>query len=225
MPVHNEQACLPELLRRLEAVLDGQIVAVDDASTDESFRVLRQYRPQRCRIKAVRLARNVGSQQALLCGLRWTGGDAVITLDADLQHPPEHIPDMVGAWRAGADIVEMVRNSADDLSPLRAAGTRLFYAGLRAFTRAAVSPLDSDFRLLDRRCVEQLLAMRPPGFIRSAVATLDAPRRRLEFEAPTRFAGESSYSFPRLIRAAVDAFASPRWRAPYEVAESHESAP
>ena len=120
--------------------VSAELVLVDDASTDGSFALLRQTRPTLVSLKALRLAENVGSQQALLCGMSVANGDAVVNMDADLQHPPEELPRMLAAWQSGYDIVEMYRTGAEALDPLRTLGTRLFYALHRLTSPTPAAP-------------------------------------------------------------------------------------
>lgn len=230
IPLFNESQCIPHLLHRLERVLgdlevSAELVLVDDASTDGSFALLRQTRPTLFSLKALRLAENVGSQQALLCGMSVANGDAVVNMDADLQHPPEELPRMLAAWQSGYDIVEMYRTGAESLDPLRTLGTRLFYALHRFTSPTPAAPSSSDFRLLDRQCVSQLTQPpRPSEFLRATVRRLRGTRLELAFEPRARFAGSSGYSLHKLARYALQVLVR-RPPPPYRVVEIHETSP
>jgi dolichol-phosphate mannosyltransferase len=225
VPVFNEAACVAELFSRVEAAVAAEVVFVDDASDDGSFAAIAALQPVRCTIRALRLGENVGSQVAIACGLAHASGDIVATMDADLQHPPELLPAMVDAWRAGADIVEMVRRNPEPLPALRAIGTRAFYTVFNLVADVPVSPLDSDFRLLDRRCVDALVAQpHAPGFLRGAVHALPGARQAIQFDSPARFAGTTGYSFGKLVRGAVDALRA-KARGKAVVVDTYERAP
>jgi polyisoprenyl-phosphate glycosyltransferase len=217
VPVFEERQCLPELHRRLSA-LDAlphprEVLFVDDASGDGSFELIAELAAADPRVRGVRLRHNVGSQRALLCGLQAARGDVLVTLDADLQHPPERVPQMLAAWQEGYDVVEMLRLNAGDDGPLRDLVTPLFYRLLNAVSAVPIAPRSTDFRLLDRRCVP-MLAARPGELMRMTVARLAVPRTTLGFAAPPRFAGRSRYDLTRLMRtgaAALWSAAEARW--------------
>jgi dolichol-phosphate mannosyltransferase len=201
IPVFDERACLRELYGRLAAVGGPrELIFVDDGSGDGSFAVIAQLAAKDSAVRGLRLQRNCGSQVALLAGMRAARGEVVVTLDADLQHPPEKIPEMVAAWRKGHDVVEMVRRDAAQ-GLARGLLASMFY---RAFNRLAdvpVDPASTDFRLLDRGCVEAL----SDGWIRAAVAKLEGRRTALAFDVPQRFAGRSKYGLRKLAQVAFGA--------------------
>jgi dolichol-phosphate mannosyltransferase len=213
-PVFNEREGLREFVRRVVAVLEKEgsafeILLVDDGSTDDSFAVIEDVAGEDGRIHGLRLSRNMGAQVAILCGLQESRGDVAITIDSDLQHPPEHITDMLAAWREGADVVLMDRRSTGQSGFLRSILTAAFYRLFNLFPSAGLSPASTDFRLLDARCVAALrqLSDRNP-FLRGMVAEIGFQQRRLEFDSPPRAAGVSGYTLPKLFGAALDAFFS-----------------
>jgi dolichol-phosphate mannosyltransferase len=214
VPVYNEARCLEALWARLGPALDAvgepaEVVFVDDASRDGSFTLLAALAARDRRVRALRLAANVGSQGATLCGLAAARGDAVVTMDADLQHPPELIGAMVGAWRRGHEVVHMVRRRSASQGRARDAATRAFYRVWRLVTDVDLSPDSTDFRLLDRRCAAALVGR--PGaatFVRAMVRRLGARETSLAFDVPARFAGTSTYTWPRLVGTALLALAA-----------------
>jgi dolichol-phosphate mannosyltransferase len=221
VPILDEEPGLGELHRRLTEVLGGigaarELLLVDDGSRDGSFRAITALAAVDPSVRGLRLARNAGSQQALLVGLRAARGDAIITLDADLQHPPEQLPSMIAAWRAGADVVEMRRRNPLRQGALRDLLTPAFYRLFNVVSAVPLSPRSTDFRLLDRRCVAGLRG-RPGELVRAQVARLDAPRVLLDFDVPPRFAGESRYDLARLARTASAALGLGATAAPVEV--------
>ncbi len=158
-------------------------------------------------MRGVRLARNMGAQVAVVCGLDHAAGDVVITMDADLQHPPELIPDMLTAWAAGGDVVLMHRRTAVPEHAVRRLLTAWFYWMFNWSAEHALPSNSTDFRLLDRRCVDALRALddRHP-FLRSMVSQIGFAQTRLEFDSPARHAGVPKYTLRKLFGAAVDAF-------------------
>lgn len=209
--VYNEQACLRELYRRIDEALAGaefELLLVDDGSTDGSFAVIEALAERDPRVIGVALSRNEGHQPALMCGMDHARGDVCITLDADLQHPPEHIPAMLDAWRAGFDVVNMVRRPSARLT-LRDALAAMFYRLFNRIADVRVSAGSTDFRLLDHRCVDALRSMRERlRFLRGMVRRIGFRQIDLEFDAPPRFAGATSYTLPKLWSLALDAIFS-----------------
>jgi dolichol-phosphate mannosyltransferase len=208
--VYNEEACLRELCARIDRALAdlgcrAELVLVDDGSTDRSFTLIEELAAADPRVRGIRLARNEGHQSALMCGIACARGDVVVTLDADLQHPPEHIPAMLEAWRAGFDVVHMRRRGGHE-SSLRDALGAAFYALFNAVSDVGVAPRSTDFRLLDRGCIQALAGeWRRRRFLRAAARRLDVRQTELTFDAPARFAGTGAYTLPRLFALAADA--------------------
>jgi dolichol-phosphate mannosyltransferase len=195
VPVLNEEACLGELYRRLAALGDlpaREMIFVDDGSRDGSFALIERLATADQRVRGIRLRENVGSQRALLCGMRAARGDVIVTLDADLQHPPELTAGLVDEWRRGTDVVEMLRRHAPGDGWLRDLVTPLFYRAFNLVSSVPLDPRSTDFRLLDRRIVAALTPQ-SGELVRTAVARVAGQRARLEFDVPRRFAGRSRY--------------------------------
>ena len=154
----------------------------------------------------VALTRNFGHQAALLAGLRHARGDAVVSMDCDLQHPPGLIPELVAAWRAGAAIVETVRDDTASATWIKRLTSRLFYRVMNTLSMTPITAGAADFRLLDRRPLNDLLALQDQHlFLRGMVAWLGYARTSIHYVAAARVAGRSSYSMGRMISFAVDA--------------------
>jgi glycosyltransferase involved in cell wall biosynthesis len=207
---HNEAANLPALHERLLAVLEGmsepaELVIVDDGSVDGTSEVARSLDGDRLPVRVVSLARNFGQQTALTAGIDLSSGDAVVLMDADLQHPPETIATMVQRWSEGYDVVYGVRSEVDAESMFKRRSARAFYALLDRVTRIEVPINAADFRLLDRRVVDALGHMREDNrYLRGMIAWLGFRQTQVEFDRPERFAGASKYTFRRMIRLAMD---------------------
>ena len=164
IPFLNEREVLPLCLARVRRVLDGlglpyQIVFVDDGSRDGSAEYLQGMLATEPSLKLVRLSRNFGKEAAMTAGIVHAEGEAVILLDADLQDPPELIPEMVQAWQQGADVVCMRRRSRAGESWLKRASAYAFYRLLNRLSRAAIPADTGDFRLMSRRAVRALLKL------------------------------------------------------------------
>jgi glycosyltransferase involved in cell wall biosynthesis len=211
IPVFNEEAVLPELFARLDALFAAQpgcrweAVMVDDGSRDRSAELIRAAAARDPRFRLVELSRNFGFQSALSAGLARTGeADAAVTMDADLQDPPELIPELVAAWRAGADIVRATRRSRSETG-LRRAGFDLFHSLYGKLTDYPIEPNTGTFGLLGRVAIEAFNGLPErhrffPG-LRAWIGfrTADVPYDRQE-----RAAGQPQQSFRRLARYAMD---------------------
>ncbi len=215
VPCHNEEACLrefhAELRRALAAIPDcrAEIVFVDDGSTDATARVLDELARDDPAVKVVSLSRNFGHQIALTAGLDAADGDAVLMIDADLQHPPELVPAMVARWREGADVVSAVRQATSGASLWKRATSHLFYRLINTLSDTPIVPGAADFCLLSRRAHRAIGSVRErQRFLRGLVAWIGFNRVLVPFEAPPRFAGKSSYSTRKMLRLAATAVVS-----------------
>ena len=205
IPCRNEASNLALLLPRLHEILCAiaarwEVVLVDDGSTDGTSAAMRDW--AECPgFRAIELSRNFGKEAALTAGLQAAAGDVVVLMDADLQHPPDMICDMLAHWRAGADVVYAVRSHRRDESVLKRAGTRAFYRLLNWFERVQVPEGAGDFRLLDRSAVDALLAMPERNrFMKGLYAWIGFHAVAVPYEPPARRHGESHYSVWRLLR-------------------------
>lgn len=165
VPVFNEEAVLPAFHQRLGAVLgdlgdDCEVLYVDDGSTDRSAAILAQLQAADRRVGVARFTRNFGKEQAMSAGLKLSRGAAVIVIDADLQDPPELIPQMLDAWIGGAEMVNMRRRSRAGESWLKRASASAFYRLINRLSEVPIPRDVGDFRLLDRRVVDALASCR-----------------------------------------------------------------
>jgi glycosyltransferase involved in cell wall biosynthesis len=212
-PVHDEGAGVDHFVRRVGDVLDRagvryEIVLVDDGSSDDSWDRIRARSFHNHRVRGVQLSRNFGKEQAVLAGLEHASGDAVVVLDADLQHPPEAIPEMVRRWREGAHVVEAVKRNRTGQSLANRLAARLFNA---TFTRLTTVDLlnATDFRLLSRTAVDALLRLPEQAtFFRGTSSWIGFRRAVVEVDIASRTQGRSRWTFRSLARLAVNGLTS-----------------
>ncbi len=210
-PCYDEEGVLPEFLRRIGAVLDGiggtaEIVLVDDGSRDSTWAILNEAASRDRRIVAVRLMRNHGHQLALTAGLSVCRGERVLIIDADLQDPPELLPEMMRLMDRGADVVYGQRRQREGETLFKRASASAFYRLVGRMTDVDI-PLDAgDFRLITRRVLDLLLAMpERHRFLRGMVAWIGGRQVPIVYDRKARVAGESKYPLSKMIHFAADA--------------------
>lgn len=206
-PVCNEQEGLEAFHQRLRAVAEQleepyEIVFVNDGSTDETPAILRRLAADDSRVRVVELSRNFGHQAALTAGYDHAAGRAVVCLDADGQHPPEVIPELVARWREGFEVVYSVRRDTAGISPLRRGIGRLVYGVIRLASGTDLTD-QADFRLLDRKAVDALRAHREHArLLRGLVRWIGFRQAAVPYTAEARQSGSSSYSLGQLAAMA-----------------------
>ena len=211
VPLRDEEEILPALAARLAAVLDGlrgtwAVVFVDDGSTDGTYGLAVELHSRDPRFKVARLSRGFGHQVALTAGLDLALGEAVVTMDGDLQHPPEVIPELVARWEAGDEIVYAVMEERQGESRFKDLTARWFYRMLRGLSEIDVPAAAGDFRLVDRRALEAFRAMRESNrYLRGMFSWVGFRQSGIAYTSPPRPAGRSKYSRMRMFRLAGDA--------------------
>jgi glycosyltransferase involved in cell wall biosynthesis len=210
LPFHNESAGVRHLFRRLYPVLGQlglsyEIICIDDGSSDKTFDALVNEREYDQRIKIVRLARNFGKETALTCGLHMAEGDAAITMDSDLQHPPETIPELIKKWRAGFEMIYATRLTRKTDGALRRMYSRAFYAVFRTIADIKMPDGAGDFCLLDRKVIDAINALPERNrFMKGLTAWVGFKQGTVPFEVGTRDTGATHWSFFHLVRFAFD---------------------
>lgn len=210
VPVYNEQDNLKEFHKRITAIMndtgyDYNLVFVDDGSKDSSAFILKQLVEEDEHVEAYLLSRNYGHQMALTCGLDNADGDAVITMDGDLQHPPELLPELIRLWKEGSEIVMTKRLATEDAGFLKNITSSCYYKLINIMSKVEITPGGSDFRLMDKKAVEAFRLYRERArFIRGMISTLGFNVSVVEFVAPPRFAGHSKFNLHKMLHFALD---------------------
>jgi glycosyltransferase involved in cell wall biosynthesis len=215
VPCYNEGGVVGELHRRVSKVCletvgeNFELVLVDDGSSDQTWGTVASLAATDPRVIGIRLSRNHGQQLALTAGLRECRGDLILILDADLQDPPELLPEMMKLIDVGADVVYGQRISRGEEPWIRRRGARLFYALLEYLSERTIPPNVSDFRLMRRRVLDVLNAMpEQHRFVRGMISWVGFDQRPLPFHRGSRASGKTRYSISRLTSLAVDAITS-----------------
>jgi dolichol-phosphate mannosyltransferase len=214
IPIYNEEAVLPILLRRLDALLDAfdapaEAILVDDGSSDGSPIVLEAKARADGRYRFIKLSRNFGHQIAITTGMERAAGRAVIVMDADLQDPPEVALDLVAKWKEGYEIVYAERLSREGESGFKRVTADLFYRLLGKLSDVEIPRNVGDFRLVDRKALDSFLAMpERDRFVRGMFAWIGFRQAVVPFHRPPRAAGASKYSLAKMIRLAVNGVVS-----------------
>ena len=215
IPCYNEENSLLMLydeIAHVVSLLDDykwEFLFVNDGSMDDTLDVILALREKDARVSYVDLSRNFGKENALLAGLDYAHGDAVVIMDADLQHPPKVIPDMVRKWEEGYDDVYAWRKTRGKEPWLRKRLTSLYYKLLQNSSRIDVLPNVGDFRLLDRKCIDALCQLRESGrYTKGMYCYIGFKKTGVEFETQERVVGKSSMNYRKLMKLALEGFTS-----------------
>lgn len=212
LPVYNERETLEALTDRLVPILEEkvggafEVLFINDGSHDGSDQILNSFYEHDPRLKTIHFSRNFGHQAALQAGLDEATGDAVVLMDADLQDPPEMLPQLIDHWRQGCDVVYAIRKRRKESLPKRIS-YKLFYRTMKAISEIDV-PVDAgDFCLLDRRVVGALTSMKERNrFLRGLRSWVGFSQRGIEYERGPRYAGEPKYTLHKLVGLALSGY-------------------
>lgn len=221
IPIYNEEAVIPQLIKRLNAVIlsleerfgvlpsQVEILLVNDGSRDGSYEILRSLCTSKAGLRLINLARNFGHQLAITAGIELSRGQAVAVMDGDLQDPPEFVLDLYQKLQEGYDVVYALRETRCGESWFKLVSASLFYRVLRRMVDADI-PLDAgDFRIMTRRVVDQFKQMRETHrFVRGMVSWVGFKQTGLNYVRDKRFAGKTKFSLSKMIRFALDGITS-----------------
>ena len=215
IPAYNEEASLPFLYERIEKLINSidnyefEILFVNDGSKDKTIELIKEYREKDSRISYVDFARNFGKETAMIAGLDYATGDCVIFMDADLQDPPELIPEMLKYWEEGYDDVYAQRRSRKGETWLKKFTSKMYYRVLQSLTNVEIQKDTGDFRLLDKRCVNALRKMRESQRCsKSMFSWIGYKKKAIVYDRDPRIAGKTKWNYGKLINLAIDGITS-----------------
>lgn len=215
IPAYNEEESLPILYERMVKLMDNmkdyefEILFVNDGSKDKTMQIIKEMREKDKRINYVDFSRNFGKEIAMIAGLDYATGDSVVFMDADLQDPPELIPELVKYWEEGYDDVYAKRKNRKGETFLKKFTSKMYYRVLQSLTNVEIQKDTGDFRLLDRRCVNALKKMRETGRCsKSMFSWIGYKKKEVLFDRDPRVAGSTKWNYKKLIDLAIDGITS-----------------
>lgn len=215
IPAYNEQEVLPQLFERLDALASNQqmyefeFLFVNDGSTDDTLSLIKSRAKNDERISYVNLSRNFGKEVAMLAGFDHVRGEATVIIDADLQDPPELIPEMIRYWKDGYDDVFAKRRSRNGESIVKKKTSAIYYKILQHSTRIPIQVDTGDFRLLDRRCIEALKQFRESErYTKGMFSWIGFKKKEIVYDRDPRAAGKTKWNYAKLINLAIDGITS-----------------
>ncbi|MDH3650796.1 MAG: glycosyltransferase family 2 protein [Saprospiraceae bacterium] len=214
VPMLNEEESIKPLIERIKKVLTNEelsyeIIFIDDGSTDSTFSKVTEVASQNPQVKGISFSRNFGHQIAIYAGLQKARGKAVITMDGDLQHPPEVLPVLIAKWQQGFDIVNTIRIDPPQTGVFKKLTSKWFYSIINKLANINIQPAAADFRLMSRKAVEAFLEIEERDrFTRGLVSWMGFNQASVSYTADKRHSGTSKYSFSKMIRFALDGITS-----------------
>jgi len=213
IPCYNESGNIKNLISQVKSQIaelckDYEIIIVDDGSTDNTREILNSYKSDK-NVNFISLSRNFGHQAALKAGLDNANGDAVITMDADLQHPPVLIPELLKKWEEGYEIVNTSRLDTEDAGIFKKLSSATFYWVFRQLSGMELNPSSADFRLLDKKVLSEIKKFNEYHlFLRGLVSWIGFKKTYIEYTAPSRRSGKPKYSLKKMLKLALDGIIS-----------------
>jgi glycosyltransferase involved in cell wall biosynthesis len=215
VPAYNEEESIPYLEKRLVALMDNmknyefEVLFVNDGSKDKTLELIKELRERDERFCYVNFSRNFGKEIAMIAGLDYATGDAVILIDADLQDPPELIPELVKYWEQGYDDVYAKRKSRKGETFLKKFTSKMYYKVLQSLTNVEIQKDTGDFRLLDRRCVNALKKLRESQRCsKSIFSWIGYNKKEVLYDRDPRIAGKTKWNYKKLVDLAIDGITS-----------------
>ena len=215
IPAYNEEAVIDKLYNRLSRLAEKntkynfEFLFINDGSRDKTLEMIKEYSRKDSRISYVNLSRNFGKEVAMLAGFDHAKGDATVVIDADLQDPPELIPQMLEYWEEGYDDVYAKRLSREGESWLKKTTSTIFYRILQKSTRVPIQVDTGDFRLLDKRCIEALRQLRESQrYTKGMFSWIGFKKKEITYNRDPRAAGETKWNYGKLINFAIDGITS-----------------
>lgn len=214
IPACNEEKNIPVIVKEIAAIMDSlpyayRLLFVDDGSSDHTLSVLQQLSKENQHVQYLSLSRNFGHQNALKAGLDHAEGDAVIMMDADLQHPPALIPLLLEKWEEGTDMVYTIRKEQEDLSLLKRKTSALFYDVINNMSDIELEQGTADFRLMDKKVVDAFRQLREHElFIRGLVKWMGFSQVGIAYVPAARLSGTSKYTIKKMVRFALQGITS-----------------
>ena len=215
IPAYNEEESIPFLYERLTKLIDSinnyefEVLFINDGSKDKTLELIKELRKKDERFCYINLSRNFGKEIAMMAGIDYAKGDAVIFIDADLQDPPELISELIKYWEEGYDDVYAKRKSRDGETTLKKFTSKMYYRILQKLTKVEIQSDTGDFRLLDRRCVNALKKLRESQrCAKSMFSWIGYNKKEVLFDRDARVAGKTKWNYKRLIDLAIDGITS-----------------
>ena len=215
VPAYNEEEALPYFFDRIKNVVDDiknynfEILFINDGSKDKTLEIIKKYKEKENRISYVNLSRNFGKEVAMIAGLDYAKGDAIVFMDADLQDPPELIPELIKWWEEGYDDVYAKRKTRAGETWLKKFTSKMYYKVLQSLTNVQIQKDTGDFRLLDKRCVNALKKMRETQRCsKSMFSWIGYKKKEVLYDRDPRIAGKTKWNYKKLIDLAIDGITS-----------------
>lgn len=214
IPIFNEEKNIPLLYREVVSVFSSlpyeyELIFVNDGSTDNSFLTVHRLSQADKRVKGLDFSRNFGKECATSAGCHYASGDAIITMDADLQHPPELIVDLVKEWEGGAEVVYTVRKKNKGASFIKRIASSFYYWIFNKVASISTEPRSTDFRLMDKKVIDVFREFpERERMFRGMIDWMGYRRAKVEFNANRRVHGSAGYSYRKLIKLAMNSFTS-----------------
>ncbi len=214
IPVYNEERNLDVLYSELNAVIKSlhlsyEIIFIDDGSIDNSFQIIKQISKSDVQVSGISLSRNFGHQTALLAGIENAKVNVIITMDADLQHPPDVIPELYNSYKKGFDIVNTRRIDSEKIGLFKKITSSLFYKLINFLSDIKIESASADFRLMNRKSVEAFLRLpERERFTRGLIKWIGFNQTIIDYKCSPRFAGKSQYTFRKMVHFAMDGITS-----------------